>query len=84
MKVRSRASLASGVLRIHWIGFPVVPQVSGKVVHLLVWKRATEVAAAGWREMKEGARGRVRLQAKRPCLGTICNIQAIWNPFSLR
>ena len=40
-------------------------------MHLWVWKRATEVAA-GWREMKEGARGRVRLQAKRPRLGTIC------------
>ena len=49
-------------------------------VHLWVWKRATEVAA-GWSEMKEGARGRVRLQAKRPCLGTICKIQAIRNQF---
>ena len=49
------------------------------LVHLWVWKRATEVAA-GWREMKEGARGRVRLQAKRPCLGTICKI-SLWIPF---
>ena len=48
-------------------------QVSQVVLHLWVWKRATEVAA-GWREMKEGARGRVRLQAKRPRLGTICKI----------
>ena len=76
--MRSRASLASGVLGIHWKYFTKLGRRC-KIVHLWVWKRATEVAA-GWSEMKEGARGRVRLQAKRPCLGTICKIQAIRNP----